>query len=175
MIEKVTLNEAMSALQAGTSVNNIIGLSGSEGRKITPANLLPTMGTERLIKRVAIPRQSNVKWTRVLEVPNNSGCLFTLELCGFYDTSYFFIVGAMKMFNNQMVHTQFSNLLDIPVQNEYTPSIRYKKENDKAVLWAKSPANVQYGYVSVWFGSPSFPMTLETPPDDALKPGFITT
>ena len=174
MIEKVTLNEAMSALQAGTSVNNIIGLSGNEGRKITPSNLLSTMGTSSLVKRMQIPRKSNSEWTRVLEIPGDSSCIFSLETSSYVNTYSIFIIGAVSIsVGNPIV--QFSNLLDLPRQDQYTPSIRYKNVSGRFVLWAKSPTILSEGYVSVWSGSPRCPMTLETPPDDALKPGFITT
>ena len=39
MIEKITLNEALSSLQEATSVGHLVGMSGNDGKLIDPDNL----------------------------------------------------------------------------------------------------------------------------------------
>lgn len=39
MIEKITLNEALSSLQEATSVGHLVGMSGNDGKLIAPDNL----------------------------------------------------------------------------------------------------------------------------------------
>lgn len=172
MIEKVTLNEAMNSLQLNTSVDNIIGLSKNEIGKITPSNLLTTLGTEKLIKRVRIPSSNSNKWMRIFDVTNMGTYLFGMELSTYSNVKAMLVVGFISISNEPVVMSLSSIFGDI-VEDLYTPSIRYKIDKNKVTIWSRMPFTTNTSYISMFLGSPAFAMIEETPPDDAIKPNFI--
>ena len=86
MIEKITLNEALSSLQEATSVGHLVGISGNDGKLIDPDNLpYPDNGCDttnrNMIKgkwyRIAIGGPGNTPSTGIFNIAtkyNNSPC-----------------------------------------------------------------------------------------------------
>lgn len=172
MIEKVTLNDAMNSLQLNASVDNIIGLSKNEIRKITPSNLLTTLGTEKLIKRVRIPSSESIKWMRIFDATNMGTYMFSMELSTYSNVKAMLVTGFISISSEPVVMSLSSIFGDI-VEDLYTPSIRYKIDKNKVTIWSKMPFTTNTSYISMFLGSPAFAMIEETPPDDAIKPDFI--
>ena len=61
MIEKITLNEALSSLQEATSVGHLVGMSGNDGKLIDPDNLpYPNNGCG-----ISSREMERMKWYRI--------------------------------------------------------------------------------------------------------------
>lgn len=61
MIEKITLNEALSSLQEATSVGHLVGMSGNDGKLIDPDNLpYPDNGCDKTSRSM-----TKGKWYRI--------------------------------------------------------------------------------------------------------------
>ena len=86
MIEKITLNEALSSLQEATSVGHLVGMSGNDGKLIDPDNLpYPDNGCGISYRnmekgkwyRIAIGGPGNAPSTGIFNIAtryNNSPC-----------------------------------------------------------------------------------------------------
>lgn len=135
---------------------------------IPPSNLLDVLSPTKLVKRIKIPYFANASWIRFFELRGDAYCLFSLSMMPFSNVIPAFVIGYMLSLSNSS-SADFKILLGELGNTPYAPDLKYKRENDRFVLWIKSVQSGN-GYLDIHFGSLTIISTEETPPDDAIRP-----
>ena len=78
--------------------------------------------------------------------------------------------GYVVNYDNKVQICNFKQLIG-KAGEVYNPNLKYKKDGNTIIVWAKSSAiNNKASCINLLHGNASFPMIIETPPEDAIQP-----
>lgn len=165
---------AMNQFQVATDAEYIYAeaTNGSQV-KIKKSDLASALkGYLGIIEQKAIAGTVGNKWYRIMEFESGYNAIFILSLCTYINQPQLLIAGCVLSYEVNRRQTDFNKLAGGTIENEFSAGIKYKFENNKLVIWSKgSSANRSYIYMLSGEAS-AYPMTEETPPDDAITPTY---
>ena len=169
-MEKISDKEYQASL--GNGIPSKIQAVDADNNPIvsTPANLLSTLESAGGIKRIFFPVDSGATWIRIMEVKSNMTCSFMMNMICYANQDASIIVGYVVNYDNKVQICNFKQLIG-KAGEVFNPNLKYKKDGNTIIVWAKSSAiNNKASCINLLHGNASFPMIIETPPEDAIQP-----
>ena len=170
MIEKIDINEVERNLPSG--IPSRIRALNSSGNIIasTPDNLLNAIEGINEFRRFFMPKFVSSGWMKIMEINIGSNCSFIINLTSFANQPNSIVVGYASVYNSSVMHCEFKSLVG-ETGEMYCPNIKYKKGNGVITVWAtNNVAAPKTSCITLLHGSAEFPMTTDTPPEDAIQP-----